>query len=82
MQYIGKGIGEEEIATELIRLAYGSVAHTAIIPLQDILNLDESGRMNIPSAVTGNWNWRLLPGEISTNIEDKLKEWGWLFNRD
>lgn len=82
MRYIGKGVGEEEIANEMIRLAYGSVGNMAIVPLQDILNLDESARMNFPSSFTGNWKWRVLPEEISTNIEDKLKEWAWLFNRD
>ncbi len=43
---------------ELIRLAMMSVAHTAIIPLQDIFGLGEEARMNTPGKPSDNWTWR------------------------
>lgn len=43
---------------ELIRLAMMSVAHTAILPMQDIIGLDEEARMNTPGKASGNWSWR------------------------
>ena len=46
---------EEDVAFEFIRLAYASIAKAAIIPMQDILNLDAPARMNIPSATESNW---------------------------
>lgn len=46
---------------ELIRLAMMSVAHTAIIPMQDIAGLDEEARMNTPGKASGNWSWRATP---------------------
>jgi 4-alpha-glucanotransferase len=46
-------LAESDMAAEFIRLAYSSVAKTAIIPLQDILNLEEASRMNIHSASEG-----------------------------
>lgn len=42
----------------LIRMALASVAELAIIPMQDILSLDSSHRMNIPGTTQGNWQWR------------------------
>lgn len=51
--------GGHDIAWDLIRMAWGSVADTAIAPLQDLLILDTSGRMNRPGVPDGNWRWRL-----------------------
>jgi 4-alpha-glucanotransferase len=49
----------------MIRLAYASPSQFAIIPMQDILCLDEDSRMNTPAKADGNWEWRLenLPDE-------------------
>lgn len=57
--YFNTHITEKNIAEYMIRLAYGSVAKTAIIPLQDVLNLNEKSRMNTPSVPDNNWLWRL-----------------------
>jgi 4-alpha-glucanotransferase len=62
-------------------MAYGSVAKSVIIPAQDLLNLDESARMNMPSSADNNWSWRLTPGQVTNDIENKLKELVWLFKR-
>lgn len=42
----------------LIEAAFGSVADTAIIPMQDVLALGSEARMNVPAEATGNWAWR------------------------
>lgn len=42
----------------MIRAASNSVANTAIAPMQDVLGLDGSHRMNLPGTPTGNWSWR------------------------
>lgn len=43
---------------EMIRLGMQSVAHTFIMPMQDVLGLGASTRMNRPSIPSGNWDWR------------------------
>ena len=43
------------IAQDLIRLALSSTANTAIVPLQDVLDLGSEARMNTPGAPEGNW---------------------------
>jgi 4-alpha-glucanotransferase len=42
----------------LINLAWSSVAALAITPLQDLLNLGNDARMNLPGRAEGNWRWR------------------------
>jgi malto-oligosyltrehalose synthase/4-alpha-glucanotransferase len=80
-QYFCREIKEEDISSEFIRLAYASVAKTVIVPAQDILNLDESARMNKPAAIENNWSWR-LSGQFNSSIENKLRELTWLYNRN
>ncbi|XP_071914169.1 4-alpha-glucanotransferase, chloroplastic/amyloplastic [Coffea arabica] len=58
IKYLGS-IDQNEISWALIRAALSSVARTAIIPMQDILGLGSSARMNIPATQFGNWSWRL-----------------------
>ena len=50
-----------DIAHDLIRLAYESVASTAMTPLQDVLSLGSEARMNLPGHPHGNWSWRVRP---------------------
>jgi 4-alpha-glucanotransferase len=64
--------GGAEIHWDLIRLAFASVADTAIIPLQDILGLDGSARMNLPGTAEGNWGWRFRKEQIDQKVRDRL----------
>jgi 4-alpha-glucanotransferase len=58
------GTDGSRIARELARLAYQSVAELAVVPIQDVLELDSKARMNVPGLAEGNWAWRLRPGEL------------------
>jgi 4-alpha-glucanotransferase len=82
MQYTGRHLSEDDVPHVLCRLAFGSVANTAIIPLQDLLGLDGIARMNIPGAGENNWAWRLLPGQITPEAEDALRSWTEIYNRE
>lgn len=42
----------------LIRAALDSRCSLAVIPMQDLLGLDSSARMNIPGQAEGQWQWR------------------------
>ena len=52
---------EDVSVRDLIRLAYSSVADTAIVPMQDVLALGNEARMNLPGRPDANWSWRLPP---------------------
>ena len=52
------GVSAECIEWDLIRAASASVAGFAIIPMQDVLGLDSTARMNQPGCGEGSWEWR------------------------
>jgi 4-alpha-glucanotransferase len=66
----------------LTRAAFASVAQFAIVPMQDILGLDSSGRMNIPGVADNNWEWRLLPGYAENAGQEELKKLSNLYYRN
>jgi len=72
LRYLGKRVSRDRISWELIRLAMMSVANTAIFPMQDVLGLDEDTRMNRPSFTRGNWQWRLLPEQLTNDVARRL----------
>ena len=45
-------------------------ANLFIAPIQDILSLDDSSRLNIPGTIKNNWKWKLNRplGEIEENL--------------
>jgi 4-alpha-glucanotransferase len=70
--YLGFEPSESEVHWDLIRLAMMSVSRLAIIPLQDVLGLDETARMNQPAVAAGNWEWRMRPETATPDVADRL----------
>src|SRR5262249_4786230 len=61
-----------QIHSDLIRLAFASVADTALVPMQDVLGLDSRARMNRPGTAQGNWRWRLTKEQVDGRVRDRL----------
>ena len=55
----------DDVVGSMIELAKQSPASLCIIPLQDVLRLDSSGRMNVPGVEQGNWQWRFQWEDLS-----------------
>lgn len=72
--------GEQKV-WDLIRMAMASAADTAIIPIQDYLCLGQEARINHPSTLGLNWKWRLLPGQVTEELLEKIKEMTVLYGR-
>ncbi|MBK9008541.1 MAG: 4-alpha-glucanotransferase [Anaerolineae bacterium] len=68
-------------AWDLIRAVWSSVATIAMTPMQDVLNLGGEARMNFPSKLGGNWEWRMSEGDLSESLANKLRELNWLYLR-
>jgi 4-alpha-glucanotransferase len=64
-----------------IRCALASVADTAIIPMQDYLGLDDRARMNTPSTLGHNWQWRILPGAATAELAEEIHRLTQVFGR-
>ena len=61
-------------APELMRLTWLSSAALAIAPLQDLLDLGASARMNTPGQASGNWRWRITDDLLSPAAFDWLRD--------
>ncbi|WP_072622455.1 4-alpha-glucanotransferase [Spirulina major] len=67
---------------EFITLALASVANQAILPLQDLLDLDGRARMNDPSVNAGNWRWRYQSSaQLTEALSDRLLTLTQRYNR-
>lgn len=64
-----------------LRGLWASPAKLAIAQMQDILGLDNRARMNIPSTVGDNWNWRMKSDAIDEEIIRKLKKLTKIYGR-
>ena len=64
----------ETAAPTMIRMAMSSVVDTCIILMADYLNLDNSARINTPSTLGFNWNWRMKDGADSDELAEEIKD--------
>jgi 4-alpha-glucanotransferase len=64
-----------------IRAALSSVADTAVIPMQDYLGLGSEGRINTPSTLGGNWEWRMTDGALTDGLAQRIREMTKLYGR-
>jgi len=62
----------EEMPWPLIRAAHASVARLAVLPMQDVLGLDGTHRMNQPGTIEGNWGWRFTWDMVEEGLEERL----------
>lgn len=74
-------VSGESINWDLIRYAMSSNAKYAIFPVQDLMGLDNSARMNTPGVGEGNWQFRFKECMLNDDIAYKLKYLCELFNR-
>lgn len=58
---------------DLIRVASASVAALAIIPMQDVLGLDSTCRMNFPGHAEGSWGWRFGWHQVAPGMPNALQ---------
>lgn len=73
--YLGRSVVDgSEVASRLIELAWTSDAAIAVAPLQDILNLGDEARMNVPGRAAANWRWRCTQEMLSAPAFQWLHE--------
>ena len=79
--HIPRNEKDREIPWYFIRSALSSAADTAVIPMQDILSLPHKARMNTPSTIGGNWQWRMKEGAFSSVLKKKLRRYTLIYGR-
>jgi len=70
-----------EMNWAFIRTVLASVADTAVIPLQDVLDLGSEARMNLPGSPGGNWRWRFPPEMLTVERRLRLAELTEIYGR-
>ena len=73
---------DETITEAMIRGIYSSVSDYAIVTMQDLLDKDGTSRMNVPSTVGGNWEWRMLEEDLTSERKEFLKNITKLYARE
>ena len=71
----------EPMPWPLIKSALASPARWAMIPFQDLLELDEQHRMNTPGTTEGNWRWRFDWSQVGEDLANRMKALNHLYCR-
>ena len=72
---------DRKLCFEIIRAALSSCADTAIIPVQDYMELDSSARINTPSTLGCNWKWRMDKDALDPKLAKKIYRMAKLYGR-
>lgn len=62
----------DHISDMMTEAVFLSRARRAIVPMQDVLRLPASARMNTPGTLGGNWLWRMQEGALNQEVADRL----------
>ena len=72
---------EEGFNWGMMRGAWASVGDMAIVPMQDLIGIGSEGRMNTPSTLGGNWEWRATSDQITGKLAKRLYKYMEMYGR-
>lgn len=72
---------EEGYNWGMMRGAWASVADMAVVTMQDLIGLGSEARMNTPSALGGNWEWRATADQITPELAERLYKYVEMYGR-
>lgn len=83
-EYVQRYLGRDgsDIAWNLMRLAFSSIADMAIVPLQDVLRYGSDARMNTPGTTGGNWSWRYRADALNSDLAWGLRIFSETYGRN
>ena len=80
MAYLGVK-KKKDIPKNIIKQTWASVAQTAIAQMQDFLNSDASARMNTPSTLGNNWQFRTSEDDFTDKLAKRILKLNKMYNR-
>jgi 4-alpha-glucanotransferase len=57
----------------MIRTLWDSKADRTLAPMQDVLELGNEARMNLPGTSSGNWCWRMQENQLTRQLAEKMR---------
>lgn len=70
-----------DLPTEVIRAAWSSIAQLAVAQMQDFLEVGADGRMNTPSTIGQNWQFRTVSADFTARLAKRIFRINELYNR-
>ena len=72
---------KKDIPKGIIREGYASCADTVIFQMQDLLGYGNESRLNTPSTLGGNWEWRIQPNVLDDFMAEQLSDMVRIYGR-
>ncbi|MGN0140712.1 MAG: 4-alpha-glucanotransferase [Roseburia sp.] len=72
---------EEGYNWGMMRGAWASVAELAVVPMQDLIGAGSEARMNTPSTLGGNWEWRMTADQLDGKLAKRLYRYMQMYGR-
>ena len=63
------GLDEDEATEALVKKVVECDAAVRVLPLQDVMGLDDEARMNVPGVAEGNWAWQAHAADVQAASE-------------
>ena len=79
-EYLGLN-DEEGFNRGIIRGGMSSVAKLFVAQMQDYLELGAGHRTNEPGTQSGNWQWRMLSGELTPELAQRIRKLTRIYGR-
>lgn len=70
-----------DLPSEVIRAAWSSIAELSIAQMQDFLDVGAEGRMNTPSTLGNNWQYRTINSDFTPRLSKRIYRMNELYNR-
>lgn len=72
---------KKNLVDALIDLTWSSVADICVAQIQDFLDIGSEGRMNIPSTLGDNWQFRTQKNQFTDELAQKIYNLNRMYNR-
>ncbi|MBR0484362.1 MAG: 4-alpha-glucanotransferase [Oscillospiraceae bacterium] len=72
---------KSDIPDAMIACAWQSIAELAVAQMQDFLHEEKSGRMNTPSTLGGNWQYRTREEDFSPELAKQIQKLNRIYGR-
>ncbi len=65
---------KKDIPDAMVATCWQSIAELAVAQMQDFLHADKSGRMNTPSVLGGNWQYRTDISDFTPELAEEIRK--------
>ena len=66
-------LGTDDVVSGFVRTLLSSVPKLVVLPMQDLLGLGSSARMNTPGTVVGNWTWAMEWSQVPPDLAERIR---------